>query len=53
MLGFAVVVLLAGLAAIPAGEDSGALFQKLMVWGLSMTIVGAVYSQLLIRVFAR
>ena len=41
------------LAAIPAGEDSGALFRKLMAWGLSMTIVGAVYSQLLIRVFAR
>jgi di/tricarboxylate transporter len=41
------------LAALPAGEDERALFRKLMVWGFSMTVVGAVYSQLFIGLFAR
>jgi di/tricarboxylate transporter len=30
------------IAAIPASEDPKALFNKLMVWGMSMTVVGAI-----------
>ena len=30
------------IAAIPATEDPRALFNKLMIWGLSMTVVGAI-----------
>ncbi|MSO45346.1 MAG: C4-dicarboxylate ABC transporter [Acidobacteria bacterium] len=30
------------IAAIPASEDPRALFNKLMIWGLSMTVVGAI-----------
>ena len=30
------------IAAIPATEDPKALFNKLMIWGLSMTVVGAI-----------
>jgi di/tricarboxylate transporter len=40
-------------AAIPEGEDAQALFRKLMAWGFSMAVVGAVFCQLLIGVFAR
>ena len=41
------------IAAIPANEDARALFRKLLAWGLSMTLVGALYCQLLIGLFAR
>jgi di/tricarboxylate transporter len=41
------------IAAIPAGEDARALFRKLLAWGVSMTLVGALYCQLLIGLFAR
>ena len=30
------------IAAVPSGEDTRPLFNKLMAWGLSMTLVGAV-----------
>ena len=35
------------LAAVPASENVRSVFNKLMVWGLSMTVVGAVASYLL------
>jgi hypothetical protein len=35
------------IAAIPAHEDARALFNKLLAWGLSMTVVGAVVCYLL------
>ena len=38
------------LAAAPKTEDPRALFNKLMAWGLSMTIVGAAYCYLLFTV---
>jgi hypothetical protein len=41
------------IAAIPDTEDARALFRKLLAWGLSMTVVGALYCQLLIGLFAR
>jgi Na+/H+ antiporter NhaD/arsenite permease-like protein len=40
------------IAALPATDDSKALFRKLMMWGFSMTVVGALFCQLLIRFFA-
>lgn len=40
------------LAALPAGEDSAAVFRKLLAWGFAMVIVGAVFCQLFIRFFA-
>jgi hypothetical protein len=30
------------IAAIPVTQDPKALFNKLMIWGLSMTVVGAI-----------
>jgi di/tricarboxylate transporter len=41
------------IAAIPAGEDAKALFRKMLAWGFSMTLFGAVFCQLLIGFFAR
>jgi len=41
------------LAALPAGEDAPALFKRLFVWGLAMTVVGALISQLFMGVIAR
>ena len=38
------------LASAPASEDSRALFNKLLVWGLSMAVVGAVVCWLLFGV---
>ena len=38
------------LAAAPAGEDTRLLFNKLMAWGLSMTVVGAGVCYLLFTV---
>ncbi len=39
------------IAAIPATADARALFRKLLLWGVSMTVVGALYCQLLIGLF--
>jgi hypothetical protein len=36
-----------------AVEEAQALFRRLMVWGLSMTLVGALLCQLLAGPFAR
>lgn len=41
------------IAAIPDTEDARAIFRKLLAWGLTMTVVGALYCQLLIGVFAQ
>ena len=41
------------LAALPAGEDSPRLFRQLLMWGLSMVVVGAVICQLLAGVLSR
>ena len=41
------------IAAIPASEDARALFRKLLLWGLSMTVAGAIFCQCLIWVFTR
>jgi di/tricarboxylate transporter len=40
-------------AAVSDGTESRRLFRQLMVWGLSMSVVGAVLCQLLAGVFAR
>jgi Na+/H+ antiporter NhaD/arsenite permease-like protein len=40
-------------AAVADADDAKDLFRRLMVWGLSMTIVGAVLCQLLAGPFAR
>lgn len=40
------------IAAIPHGADSKALFRSLLLWGFSMTIAGALFCQLFIRLFA-
>ena len=40
------------IAALPQGQDSKRLFRQLLLWGFSMTIVGAVFCQLFIRFFA-
>ena len=41
-------------AALPPGskEDPAILFRKMLIWGFSMTIVGAVFCQLFIGLFA-
>jgi di/tricarboxylate transporter len=40
------------LAALPAGHDPRALFRKMLAWGFAMVIVGAVFCQLFIQLFA-
>lgn len=41
------------LAAVPAGgADMRKLFRSMLVWGFAMTVVGALFCQLLIRFFA-
>ncbi len=40
------------LAALPAGENSRALFRQLLLWGMAMTIFGALFCQFLIHWFA-
>jgi len=40
-------------AALPAGHDPARLFRSLLLWGFSMTIVGALFCQLFIGFFAR
>jgi Mg2+/citrate symporter len=39
-------------AALPHGEDAKRLFRQLLLWGLSMTVAGALFCQLFIRFFA-
>lgn len=39
-------------AALPAGGDAKRLFRQLLLWGLSMTVVGALFCQLLIGLFS-
>jgi Na+/H+ antiporter NhaD/arsenite permease-like protein len=41
------------IAARPEGEDERALFRKMLLWGLSMTVFGALFCQLFIGWFAR
>lgn len=41
------------IAALPAGHEPAKLFRSLMLWGLSMTVVGALFCQLFIGFFAR
>ena len=40
------------IAALPAGHEPARLFRQLLVWGLSMTVLGAIFCQLLIGLFA-
>jgi hypothetical protein len=39
-------------AALPHGEDAKRLFRQLLLWGLSMTVAGALFCPLFIRLFA-
>ena len=40
------------IAALPAGHDPAKLFRSLLLWGLSMAVVGAIFCQLFIPFFA-
>ncbi len=41
------------IAAVPAGAaDTTALFRKMLIWGFAMTVVGAIFCQLFIPLFA-
>ena len=40
------------IAARPDGEDERVLFRRMLLWGLSMTVVGALFCQFFIRFFA-
>jgi hypothetical protein len=40
-------------AAVPVGHDSKQLFRQLLLWGFAMTLVGALFCQLLIGLFVR
>jgi Na+/H+ antiporter NhaD/arsenite permease-like protein len=40
------------IAALPAGQDARKLFRQMLLWGLAMTIVGAVFCQCFIFLFA-
>lgn len=40
------------IAALPAGQAPAKLFRSLLLWGFSMTIVGAIFCQLFIGFFA-
>jgi di/tricarboxylate transporter len=40
------------IAALPEGHDPARLFRSLLVWGLSMTLAGALFCQFFIGVFA-
>jgi len=39
------------IAALPAGHEPAKLFRSLMLWGLSMTVFGALFCQLFIGLF--
>jgi Na+/H+ antiporter NhaD/arsenite permease-like protein len=38
-------------AALPASENARLLFRRLLIWGFSMTIVGALFGQFCVRFF--
>ncbi len=38
-------------AGLPAGGDAKKLFRQMLLWGLSMVVVGALFCQLFIRLF--
>ena len=38
-------------AALPASENARLLFRRLLIWGVSMTIVGALFGQFCVRFF--
>jgi len=40
------------IAALPTGQEPARLFRSLLLWGLSMTILGALFCQLFIGLFA-
>jgi hypothetical protein len=40
------------IAAVPAGTDTKRLFRQLLLWGFSMTVLGALFCQFFIRFFA-
>jgi Na+/H+ antiporter NhaD/arsenite permease-like protein len=40
------------IAALPDGDDATGLFRRLLAWGLSMTVVGALFCQFAIWLFA-
>lgn len=40
-------------AALPAGHDPKVLFRRLLLWGFSMTIAGALFCQFAVPFFAR
>ena len=41
------------IAALPAGHEPAKLFRSLLLWGFSMTVLGALFCQLGIGLFAR
>lgn len=41
------------IAALPTGQEPAKLFRSLLLWGMSMTLLGALFCQLFIGVFAR
>lgn len=41
------------IAALPAGHDPKLLFRQLLIWGLSMSVVGAIFCQFAIGLFTR
>lgn len=41
------------IAALPEGHDARRLFRILLLWGMSMTVVGALFCQFVIPLFAR
>ncbi len=40
-------------AALPSAEEAQLLFRRLLAWGLSMTIVGALFAQFVVPLFTR
>jgi Na+/H+ antiporter NhaD/arsenite permease-like protein len=40
------------IAALPAGHEPAKLFRSLLLWGFSMTVLGALFCQLFIGIFA-
>jgi di/tricarboxylate transporter len=41
------------IAALPVTEDPKLLFRRLLIWGFAMTVVGALFCQFFIHLFAR
>lgn len=39
------------IAAVPAGHDTRRLFRQLLLWGVAMSVVGALYCQMVIPLF--